>query len=155
MVHTFDPSDDFEPGFFETLGRLVAEFGRLEYILKLAVKRLRRVSFGEGMLAAEAMHLEPLGDEAKALFQQRVSDTHRKAEFVARVSEAIIIWEDRNDDVHCPLDTTKPCDTPVAVSFMIDIIDPEIILNNRMFGCHFTSCIMNIPVVNSKRIFMD
>lgn len=101
MVHTFDPSDDFEPGFFEALGRLVAEFGRLEYMLKLAVKRLRRVSFGEGMLVAEAMHLEPLGDEAKALFQQRVSDAGRTAEFVARVSEAITIWEERNDNVHC------------------------------------------------------
>ena len=103
MVHTFDPSDDFEPGFFEALGRLVAEFGRLEYIMKVAVKRLRGEKFDEGMLYAEEQlrHLDPLGEEAKKFFCERVDDPSRVAEFERQVNDAVDKWEERNDCVHC------------------------------------------------------
>ena len=46
-------SDDFPPGFYEEVGRLVIAFGRLEYLIKLCFKDLHGNGFTIGMAEAE------------------------------------------------------------------------------------------------------
>ncbi len=95
-------SDAFEAGFFEALGRVVVQYGRLEYEMKLAVKRLSGLDFTEGFLHAENIQkIGPICDQAKELYAQREPDPTRQQNFSELLDEVRYAWEEtRNDVIH-------------------------------------------------------
>jgi hypothetical protein len=102
MVREIRRSNAFHAGFHDALGRVIVGFGRLEYQMKLAVKRLKGGSFTGGMLRAEVLrNMKPLCDEANKLYALRVADPDRRAAFAKILERSEVLWEEiRNDIIH-------------------------------------------------------
>jgi hypothetical protein len=102
MAREIHRSNAFHAGFHDALGRVIVGFGRLEYQMKLVVKRLKGDSFTEGMLRAEVLrNMKPLCDKAKKLYAVRVADPDRRAAFAKILERSEVLWEElRNDIIH-------------------------------------------------------
>lgn len=99
--------DDFEPLFYDELGRLVVAAGRVEYVLKLCLKTLSGGGFKAGMLKAEQVrHLSSLCDKVTELAKQKLNDSH-KGPFLKLVQEIKCLADERNDTVHALWTTTN------------------------------------------------
>ena len=109
---TFNPSDEFEEGFFDALGRVTVAFGRLDYMLMIALKRLRQtICQREGqpprdfnVVIAEDFKTKDFGPRtkrAKKLFCCVVFDSTQIQAFEKLVAEANQLWNrERNDNFH-------------------------------------------------------
>lgn len=111
MVKEIPVRDDFEPLFFDEMGRLVVVVGRLEYELKLFVKQLLGKGFKAGMLEAEKMrNFSRLCDEVVDLAKQtrekkNLTDVH-VSRLEALIKKIKLRAELRNDVVHALWTTT-------------------------------------------------
>jgi hypothetical protein len=95
-------SDDFPPGFYDALGRLVVAFGRVEYEIKLAVKSLSDKGFSKGFYDAESESLRgfsTLCTKAKGLAAAKLTEPHRST-FSDLVDKALSLATERNDNLH-------------------------------------------------------
>jgi len=103
--------DDFPPNFLEALGRYAVEFGRVEYLVKVAVKslfkRTTKTKLSGGIKAFEAgvAQAEKEGQfgrvckKAKTLAAQGLSEAHALT-FIALIERATTLAEERNDNLH-------------------------------------------------------
>ena len=106
MAKTVPVRDDFEPLFFDEVGRLVVAAGRVEYVLKLCLKQLLGKGFTTGMLEAEKVrHLSSLCDEVSGLARSKLS-TKQQKEFCALIETIKALAKQRNDVVHALWTTT-------------------------------------------------
>ena len=106
MAKTAPVRDDFEPLFFDEVGRLVVAAGRVEYVLKLCLKQLLGKGFTTGMLEAEKVrHLSSLCDEVSGLARSKLS-TKQQKEFCALIETIKALAKQRNDVVHALWTTT-------------------------------------------------
>ncbi len=112
LVPTIALSDAFEGGFYESLGRVAVAFGRLEYFIVIAMKRLRQAdrqarslptkSFDDAVLNDIRFDFKKCEQEAVALFASLVADGPRRTDFTESFSKARLLWEnERNDCLHC------------------------------------------------------
>ncbi len=100
MPFTINLDDNFPPGFYEEIGRLVIAFGRIEYILKLSIKTLIGEGFTKGMSEAESTRLFcKLCDRAIELAEKKLAETKRD-DFIRIVTEIKNLAESRNDTIH-------------------------------------------------------
>lgn len=107
MAKTVAVRDDFDPLFFDEVGRLVVAAGRVEYVLKLCLKQLHGAGFVAGMLEAESVrHLSSLCDEVSKLGAAKLTD-QQSGHFRALVETIKALAEHRNDTVHALWTTTK------------------------------------------------
>ena len=106
MVQTIPIRDDFEPLFFDEMGRLVVAAGRVEYVLKLCLKKLLGNGFTTGMLEAEKERaLSSLCDEV-AKQAGTILDTRQRANFCSLIDSIKELADQRNDTVHALWTTT-------------------------------------------------
>jgi hypothetical protein len=100
LVQQILVKDDFEPSFYDEIGRLVVAFGRLEYLVKLCVKTLSKQGFTKGMVHAESKRqFTTLCEEAKTLADSKLSGTDAKR-FSAIIDRILQLADERNDVVH-------------------------------------------------------
>lgn len=97
-------SDDFPPGFYEEVGRLVVAFGRLEYLVKLCFNDLHGKGFTIGMAQAEyeAQALSRFCGETgmlAKLAKSKLSTTQTDL-FCALLKTLVTLGTFRNDTVH-------------------------------------------------------
>lgn len=111
MAKTLVVRDDFEPLFFDEVGRLVVAAGRIEYELKLCIKDLRGAGFTAGMLEAEQVrHLSDLCDEVSKSAKAKLEPEPLR-KFLLLICEIRVLAEHRNDTVHAlwtATDTREP-----------------------------------------------
>ena len=81
MAQTYERNDRFPPVFFESIGRVTVAFGRLEYVLKLAIKRLGALPFDEAMFEVDRKQFRDLAEIAKQRFAQQVSEPRQGEPF--------------------------------------------------------------------------
>ncbi len=106
MAKKFAVRDDFEPLFYDELGRLVVAAGRVEYVLKLCLKSLSGKGFTAGMLEAEEVrHLSSLCDKVTELAKKKLNDSD-KEQFLKLVLEIEQLAKERNDTIHALWTTT-------------------------------------------------
>jgi hypothetical protein len=106
MVKTFVVRDDFEPHFFDEVGRLVIVSGRVEYVLKLCLKQLLGNGFTAGMLEAEKVrHLSSLCDEVAKHANQKLK-SQQWEKFRTLIDKIRALANQRNDTVHALWTTT-------------------------------------------------
>jgi hypothetical protein len=80
--------------------RLILEFGRLEYLIKLCIKDMHGRGFTEGMIEAESQRqFKSLCEYAKRLAHEKLTSAEAVA-FVEILEAAIELAEYRNDTVH-------------------------------------------------------
>jgi hypothetical protein len=100
MATTFRIRDDFQPGFYAALGKVVVAWGCVEYELKLVVKDLLGKGFTIGMAKAESIgQFCKLCKCAKALADDKLPEPHR-SKFIGHVELAKMLARERNDHVH-------------------------------------------------------
>jgi hypothetical protein len=106
MAKTVLVRDDFEPRFFEEVGRLVVAAGRVEYVLKLCLKQLLGGGFTAGILQAEKVrHLSSLCEKVEQHAKQKL-DCQQQANFCPLINKLKAIVVQRNDTVHALWTTT-------------------------------------------------
>jgi hypothetical protein len=106
MAKTVPVRDDFEPLFYDEMGRLVVTAGRVEYSLKLCLKRLVGKGFTAGMLEAEKVrHLSSLCDEVEKLAKSKLNGDEQK-NFCALAHRIRSLADQRHDMVHALWTTT-------------------------------------------------
>ena len=100
MPRDIPPKNDFPNGFHVELARIVIEFGRLEYLLKLCVKDMSEKKFDEGLLEAESQgQFVRLCEHALDLAETKLSDAERSAfENIVSIAKQLAVY--RNDSVH-------------------------------------------------------
>ena len=93
-------NDSFPHGLHEALARLVIEFGRLEYLIKLCFKDLSEQGFDEGLLAAETIDgFQRLCNSARDAALEKLTDVEHSAfDRILRNASELAIY--RNDSVH-------------------------------------------------------
>jgi len=107
-VVELDLRDDFEEGFWEEMEKLVVAFGRLEYIMKLALKQLSGKSFELGMAEAEGIRaFQHLCDRTLTQIRAKVPDSDTKQTALEVVCHCKELAKERNDMVHT-LWTSEP-----------------------------------------------
>ena len=107
MVQTIPIRDDFEPLFFDEMGRLVVAAGRVEYVLKLCLKKLLGNGFTTGMIKAEEKQaLSRLCDEVAKQAGTKLLDTRQRANFCSLIDSIKELADQRNDTVHALWTTT-------------------------------------------------
>lgn len=106
MVKCITIRDDFEPLFFDEMGRLVVAAGRVEYILKLCLKSFLGKGFTPGMLEAEKVRtLSSLCDEVAKHANQKLNH-QQQANFCPLIDKIKVLADQRNDTVHALWTTT-------------------------------------------------
>jgi len=119
LVRTFPIRDDFEPLFYDELGRLVVAAGRVEYILKLCIKSLIKTENPTtGLIEAfskaeKTRNVGPLCSEARKLAEKLPSKDEQKA-FRAVLDRIEKEMGERNNIIHAAW-TTDDCRTPLRL----------------------------------------
>ncbi|MFL9932707.1 hypothetical protein P0D88_26520 [Paraburkholderia sp. RL18-103-BIB-C] len=99
-MQTISLKDDFPPGFYDELARVVVAFGRLEYLIKLCVKALIDEGFTKGMAEAESnSQFSKLCEVAKKRADDKLNPTEAK-KFFGLIQQAKDLAEFRNSAVH-------------------------------------------------------
>src|SRR5438445_73395 len=99
-MRVVEVKDDFPAGFYESLGRLVVAFGRVEYEIKLAVKTLSGKGFSAGIAEAESCRqFRNLCEKAKTLAAKKLTEPYL-ATFTALIDKALKVVPHRNDNLH-------------------------------------------------------
>jgi hypothetical protein len=107
MAKTVPVRDDFEPLFYDEIGRLVVAAGRVEYVLKLCLKQLVGKGFTAGIFEAEEVrHLAPLCDEVEKHAKSKLNGDQQK-NFCAVIDTIRLLADERNDAVHALWTTTE------------------------------------------------
>jgi len=120
VVPTIILSDGFPEGFYEALGRVAVAFGRLEYSVLIAMKRLRqaerqrqgqpRKSFNDALLEDIRRDFKKCERQGVRLFVALVADGARQAAFKSVFGRARSLWEkERNDCIHACWTATSDC----------------------------------------------
>jgi hypothetical protein len=101
MVKVHKVTEDFRPGFYAALGRMVVAAGRVEYELKLVLKSLLGKGMAEGMEEAErkGRRLSGLCERVMQLAAQKLPDRERVA-VGKQVAKALKLMDQRNDHIH-------------------------------------------------------
>ena len=100
MTRMIPVKDDFPDGFYEAFARVIIEFGRLEYLLKLCIKDIHAKGFDQGMLEAESKRqFEVLCRHANANGRKYLTSDEADA-FDLFIEEARKLADYRNDTVH-------------------------------------------------------
>ena len=90
----------FPRGFYSAYAKLVIEFGRLEYLIKLCIKDMHGQGFTHGMIEAESKRqFSALGRYAKKLAADTLTPYETDA-FEQFIEEAALLADYRNDSVH-------------------------------------------------------
>lgn len=106
MARTVPVRDDFEPLFFDEVGRLVVAAGRVEYVLKLCLKQLVGSGFAPGMLEAEQVrHLSSLCDKVAEHAKKKLNG-QQQTNFCTLIDKIKTLACQRNDTVHALWTTT-------------------------------------------------
>jgi hypothetical protein len=87
-------------GFLRAMGELAIEFGRAEYLVKLAYKDLRGLPFGEGLYEAERMNFSDLCEATKKLALETFADDDKRKKFVELIGAIKDYAQQRNDMIH-------------------------------------------------------
>ena len=112
MAKTVPVRDDFEPLFYDEIGRLVVAAGRVEYVLKLCLKQLVGKGFNAGILEAEEVrHLAPLCDEVERHAKSKLNGDQQKI-FCAVIDTIRLLADERNERCPCTLDYDGLARTP-------------------------------------------
>jgi len=102
MVKLVEIRNNLPPDFYDELGRLVVDFGRVEYMVKLFIEDLGGKGFTAGMADAESRRaFSALCDAAKQGIEGDCCLTNeQKSAFVNLIEMAISLGNYRNDIVH-------------------------------------------------------
>lgn len=82
MARQVDLTDELPPELLVLLGRLLVNFGQIEYLLQLSIKRLSGKGLSDGLRDAERLvNLSELCEEAQRLFEQQTMDQGLEGDF--------------------------------------------------------------------------
>jgi hypothetical protein len=133
---TYRPNDAFAEGFYDALGRVTVAFGRLDYVIMLVLKALRRTieartgqrrGFDELLAQDYRKSFADKIDLAKELFAEATAGIPQFGDLVLEewtvvafdqtLSDAKAIWDPgRNDNVHSYWTAvTRPDATPMRL----------------------------------------
>ena len=101
VIRIAPPYDSFLDGFDKAFARLILEFGRLEYLVKLCIKDLHGRGFTAGMLKAEQSprQFRALCNDAKREGSNKLTADEASA-FEEMIDSALELADYRNDTVH-------------------------------------------------------
>lgn len=112
-------NDNFPHGFHEALGRFAVAFGRVEYVIKLAVKSLSGKEFNEGIKeAASYGQFRNLCKKAKELADEKLAMPEAST-FSILIDKALNLATDRNANLHA-LWTADEKGTPFRYGYLSD-----------------------------------
>jgi hypothetical protein len=95
------PITDPDPAVIAEIGRITIAWGRLEYVMKLAIKRCLGRPFSEGMLHAEKRRqFSELLKELRGQFAQQTLDKETRALLDKVLAQIEDLNEKRQDIIH-------------------------------------------------------
>ncbi len=90
----------FPRGFYSAYAKLVIEFGRLEYLIKLCIKDMHGQGFTQGMIEAESKRqFSALCRYAMELAADTLT-SHETDAFEQIIEKAALLADYRNDSIH-------------------------------------------------------
>src|SRR5215469_15013737 len=96
-----DQFNSYPEGFLDGMGRLVVEFGRAEYLVKLVFKQLHGLSFSKGLALAEGhRQFSKLCEETKKAADEKLTDVEQRSKLVDVLDEMRELSLERNDMIH-------------------------------------------------------
>jgi len=96
-----DQWNRYPEGFLEQMGKLVVEFGRAEYLVKLVFKQLHGLPFSEGLALAEGhRQFSTLCEETKKTADEKLADVAQRNKLVDVLDEMRELSVERNHMIH-------------------------------------------------------
>ena len=123
MAREIPINDQFRDGFYEALARVIVEFGRFEYLVKLCVKDLSEKGFDAGLLEAQSItKFRRLCNRALDIANEKLNaDEYSEFDRIMEEASSLAIY--RNDSVHACWTTENGTQLRVRPVKKDDVVD--------------------------------